>query len=517
MNTNDDREVHGREPAGEHGAEHGVENGDARNQDDVLGQDDALDEGDAVEQGDGDEQERAAEPEPAAERDTAYERLVAADPGADAEPRLGVLRAKVDAARAETPAPMTGDVPAVAPTPDELGARRAQSRRPWLVAAAVAGAVAIGGGGYAAGTAALLADGTGSAGVTTEAGAEPAVPMPGDGVGGDAATSGEAMGGGATRAEMGGAADTSYPTWFEGRAVFHASGLSTQPTSALAYALDARAVATEESARRLAAALGVEGEPTWSYGAWSAGPQDGTGPTVWLSADGSAYFSYNDPLADPWRCDAAAEGAEPSCPQPPATQVSDDAAIATLSDLMTRVGLDLAAYELEVQPAAEGDPVRWALAYQVIDGKRTGVQVSASVGDAGIAWVDGALAQPTNIGEYPVISPAAAVERLGDPRFAGSAWPIASAEEIGAIEHPVDPGPGEPTEPPAPPSPGSAISWPVSEVTITEARLGLAQHHQRDGSVLVLPAYELSDAQGNSWSVIAVAEEAMDFTAPISR
>jgi hypothetical protein len=57
----------------------------------------------------------------------------------------------------------------------------------------------------------------------------------------------------------------------------------------------------------------------------------------------------------------------------------------------------------------------------------------------------------------------------------------------------------------------------VSEVTITEARLGLAQHHQRDGSVLVLPAYELRDAQGNSWSVIAVAEEAMDFTAPISR
>jgi hypothetical protein len=499
MNTNDDREVHGREPAA---------HGDVPNQDEVLERDDTL------------------EHEHVAERDTAYERLVAADPGADAEPRLGVLRAKVDATRAEAPAPITGDVPAVAPTPDELAVRRVQRQRqrPWLVAAAVAGAVAIGGGGYAAGTAALLAGGTatGGAGVaearsTSEGGAEPAVPMPGDGVGGDAATSGEAMAGGATRAEMGGAADSSYPTWFEGRAVFHASGLSTEPTSAVAYALDARAVATEDSARRLAAALGVEGEPTWSYGAWSTGPQDGTGPTVWLSADGNAYFSYNDPLADPWRCEPASAGAEPSCPQPPATQVSDDAAIAALSDLLTRVGLGLAAYELEVQPAAEGDPVRWALAYQVIDGKRTGIQVSASVGDAGIAWADGALAQPTSIGEYPVISPAAAVERLGDPRFAGAAWPIASAQEIGEIEHPVDPGPGEPTSPPAPPSSGSAISWPVSEVTITEARLGLAQHHQRDGSVLVLPAYELRDAQGNSWSVIAVAEEAMDFTAPISR
>lgn len=509
MNTNDDREVHERAPADEQG----VERGGARNQDGALEPGEALDEREAAPQGDAVEQRRA-------ERDTAYERLVAADPGADAEPRLAVLRAKVDAARVEKPAPLTGDVPAVAPSADELGARRAQRRRPWLVAAAVAGAVAIGGGGYAAGTAALLADGTGADGSgTTEAGAEPAVPMPGDGEG-DAATSGEAMADGSTRAEtggFGGAADSSFPTWFEGRAIFHASGLSTQPTSAVAYALDARAVATEESARRLAAALDVEGEPTWSYGAWSAGPQDGTGPTVWLSADGSAYFSYNDPQADPWRCDTAAEDVEHSCPQPPASQVSEGDAIAALSDVMTRVGLDLSGYELEVQPATEGDPVRWVLAYQIVDGKRTGLQVSASVGDAGVAWVDGSLAQPTSIGEYPVISPAAAVERLGDPRFAGSAWPIASAEEIGVAEHPVDPGPGEPTRPPAPPSPGTAISWPVSEVTITEARLGLAQHHQRDGTVLVLPAYELGDGQGNSWSVIAVAEEAMDFTAPASR
>lgn len=456
----------------------------------------------------------------AEDADAALARLVAADPAADVEPRLGVLRAKVDAARADTPADApTGETPAAAASGDELAARRAR-RRPWLAAAAVAGVVVIGGAGYAAGTASVLAGGEGASGDVASVSdaeigvAEPAVPLQGGGAdgGAGAATSGEAMG----RAGVGGgAADTSYPTWFEGRAIFDGSGLSTAAGTAEAYALDAREVATQESAQRLATALGVEGEPRWSYGAWMVGPEDGQGPTVWLSADGSAYFSYNDPRVDPWRCDVASDGTE-ACPTPPATQLSDEQARAALLDVMSRIGLDGAAYEVEVQPATGEDPVRWATAYQVVDGRRTGVQLSASVADQGVAWVDGALAQPVSIGEYPVVSPAEAVERLADPRFSGSSWPIAYAEEAGPLDEPVQPAQDEPTPPPGPPAPGAAISWPVSEVTITEARLGLAQHHQRDGSVLVLPTYELADAQGNAWSVLAVADDAIDFDVPPS-
>jgi hypothetical protein len=52
----------------------------------------------------------------------------------------------------------------------------------------------------------------------------------------------------------------------------------------------------------------------------------------------------------------------------------------------------------------------------------------------------------------------------------------------------------------------------VSQVTITEARLGLAQHQQEDGATLLVPAYELRDDEGNAWSVIAVAEDALDFS-----
>jgi len=73
--------------------------------------------------------------------------------------------------------------------------------------------------------------------------------------------------------------------------------------------------------------------------------------------------------------------------------------------------------------------------------------------------------------------------------------------------------PVEPVEPTVPPTAGvgAAISWPVSDVTITEARLGWAVHYQGDGGAVLVPSYELSDAEGNAWSVVAVTDDELDF------
>jgi hypothetical protein len=40
----------------------------------------------------------------------------------------------------------------------------------------------------------------------------------------------------------------------------------------------------------------------------------------------------------------------------------------------------------------------------------------------------------------------------------------------------------------------------------------MAQQHMPDAAVLLLPAYELQDADGNIWPVLAVAEDVLDFT-----
>ena len=46
-------------------------------------------------------------------------------------------------------------------------------------------------------------------------------------------------------------------------------------------------------------------------------------------------------------------------------------------------------------------------------------------------------------------------------------------------------------------SPGAAIAWPVTEITLTGATLGLTSQYQADGSVLLLPAYTMTDDSGS--------------------
>ncbi|WP_277211228.1 hypothetical protein [Isoptericola croceus] len=453
--------------------------------------------------------------------DDAYERLAAADPATDAEPRASVLRAKIDA---------LADEPAQDPPSDgdELAARRERRRAPWLVAAGIAGAVALSGGGYALGVTAAA----GGAQVAADRAGSEALPPITLGGGRDMAESGADAAAGAMAdesADGSGSADISLPGWFEGRAVFSASGLSDEAGVATAYAYDARESATEAGAARLAEALGVSGEPRWEWGSWQVGPRDGSGASIWLSADGTAYFSYNDPAADPWRCEEELAGipeqddangedglVEPTfCEEPAAAQITRQDAIDEVRDLMERVGVDPAGFELDAPDDASEGAV-WVSAEQVVDGQRTGSSWSATVSDDGVAWLDGFLAQTVSLGEYPVVSPAEAVERLGDPRFGGSSWPVlysAEADQMLEARY-AEEEQSEPTAPPAPPSSGDDLPWPVSEVTITEARLGLTQHHDDGGSVLLLPAYELSDAAGNTWSVLAVAEGVLDTTSP---
>ncbi|WP_369370012.1 hypothetical protein AB1046_14495 [Promicromonospora sp. Populi] len=98
------------------------------------------------------------------------------------------------------------------------------------------------------------------------------------------------------------------------------------------------------------------------------------------------------------------------------------------------------------------------------------------------------------LGTYPVISEVAAVERLGDPRFAGA---------VGS--RPA----GEPPAWDAPALDG-AIPWPVEDVTIESASLTEVRYRLSDNTVLIVPAYNLTDGEGGTWTVIAVDEELLD-------
>jgi hypothetical protein len=477
----------------------------------------------------------------------ALDRLRAADPAHDATTDLDAIRAAVRDSAPEafgptgTPALSPAGASALPQVPDELAVRRDRRRRaPLQVAAAVVGALVVGAGGYALGAesgpgaggtdvAATTALAPLQLGATTEQGQARSESAQ------DLAADVPAVGGAGSRATT----EMLYPGYGAGRTVFHQEGLSVEGGSAEAWAYDAAGVLSSQTARRVADVLGVGGDVREEYGSFVVGESDGTGPTVWLQPDGLASVSFNDPAKDPWGCVVVApapdgatssgEGgsADVAPVEPGACAEADhgdppsrDAAVAQLRDVIGALGLDAGAFEYVAEDLTSDQAAPRATAvtaHEVVEGRRTGTSWGATYSGAGLASLQGALAPRVPLGTYDVVSPAEAVERLGDPRFSGGG-PIALArgEDAAQAVPEVLPAPEEPTAPTVPPTvpEGSPIAWPVTEVTITDARLGLAVQYLPDGAAVLVPAYELTDADGGVWSVLAVADDRLDLTAP---
>ena len=490
--------------------------------------------------------------------DDAFDRLRAADPAAGTAPDMPAIRAAVSAA---TGVPLSGAV--TGRVPDELAARR-RRRTEWMrMAAAVAAVAVVGVGGY------LVADGgsTGSATAGSAAKALPAISLNGGGASRDAANGsamtaeGSAGGGQATDSLAPGAAPASGSAmpYYGGRTVFTGQGLSTAAGSATAWAFDASSVVTADAAAHIAASLGVTGTPRAEWGAWVVGPSDGSAANVRIDGSGNLY--YYDPARDPWRCqgsgggatggvavppsepNAAVSGAPEKAPMPATTPQASPAnpsvctagstptgaaAISRARDALKSVGVDTSGAQVQADASNGKSLDSSSAAYvnvtfqQVLGGRLTGVSWSVTLVGDGTQGISGPLAPLVSLGDYPVISPAAAVDRLNDPRFGTSGGaipyglPMAAAGSSGsgtatpgavAIANPSQ----EPTTPAAP-RPGAPIAWPVQHVTLVSAQLGAALTYQQDGAQLLVPAYVLTDSSGATWSVIAVADDQLNFS-----
>ncbi|MCG7287833.1 hypothetical protein MHY85_17860 [Cellulomonas sp. ACRRI] len=481
---------------------------------------------------------RTDQPGRTAPDDEALARLRAADPAAGSRLDADALRAEVArrvAAEEATGAPDGVEADAGAAVVPLEPRRRSR----WLQVAAVAAAAAVvaGAGGYALGT-------EGGADAVT-AGAPITLSVPG------------AAAEGAMKMDAAGStADMRIAPWFGGRAVFTASGLADDAGSGHAWAFDAASVFSAETAARVAGVLGVPGDPVLQYGAWTVGSQDGSGPSLSLQPDGTAGLSYFDPTRDPWSCTAsapdqpgggatsdgaagtAAEGGAavevaptpepatldpalvdpalpsvvgPSCDPAAGPAPTGDAATSAARDLIGALGVDPDGFQYEVVDT--GDARSSAVtAYQVLDGQQTGLTWSVTLVADGVQSLYGSLAPLVDLGEYPVVGAATAVERLNDPRFGagfGGVMPLARAEVADDAAASSSSASADPTVPPTA-RPGAAIPWAVQQVTITGARLGVSQVTGADGSALLVPAYELSDAGGSTWSVVAVDEGSLD-------
>lgn len=211
--------------------------------------------------------------------------------------------------------------------------------------------------------------------------------------------------------------------------------LSTQGGSGNVYRLvldsDDPAARTAE----LAEILGIDGEvgkaDYWdaTYPTWVVGPQDGTAPSLSYSAYGTGDWWFNDPEGTSFYvCDdtvTAEQSVEYGCTLPadaPENLAPGEAeARALAAELFAATGFDIDPGDIEVLTDDWGTT---ANAYLVVDGERTALAWSAYWANNGVlSYAYGHTLKVEARGSYGTVSPTAAVDRLEDGRWWGSAGP----------------------------------------------------------------------------------------------
>jgi hypothetical protein len=318
------------------------------------------------------------------------------------------------------------------------------------------------------------------------------------------------------------------------------------------------------AAERLTRELGVSGltPSEWDPAALNVQLEDGR--SLWVSAQGDWYYSGPSSLWPMWDCpevmpyagDGDAADGEPreiapedyECtPPPPSVGVPSEAQARTLaSELLARLGHRDVRFENSYR-----DEWSASVSGELLlpdGGGPSGIYVGVGFGaNAQVTWVNGTLARPERLGDYPLIDAAAALVRLeaelnawldGDGPMArpmplpadvtppGATSPDAPTSDRDAADDGAsDDGASEdgPREDDAPvtilpmPEPGDVTTLPVPEpgvdvepvertVTIVRVELTSMLVWTADQRVVLLPHYRLIDADGGWWFVVAVED-----------
>ncbi len=312
-----------------------------------------------------------------------------------------------------------------------------------------------------------------------------------------------------------------------------------------------------EAVRKIAAAFGVQGElaelPEDQGGGWIIGPSDYSGPAINVSKDGlgSWWFSAPgeiderecisiiepldvDPTADP-AVDGAPGASVDSAiapdtdvapcpaPEPPANVPDKEAAKQKATELLGSLGVGAEGLEWEAYADEWGASVT---AFTMLEGLRSGATYSFGFGAEGaVTWASGYMAEPQQVGDYPLVGCEAGVARLNDE---SSQWMYSSpvvARGDEAVSRKVEPN-GQPetqpetqpaealpadtvandSEPIAPdqPAPTDPQGAEPTVVTLSNCAIDRTMVYGDDGGAWLLPAYRFDTSDGGSYTVIAI-------------
>lgn len=259
--------------------------------------------------------------------------------------------------------------------------------------------------------------------------------------------------------------------------------LSDSAGTAPGYRLVNSGISGAQVAGVLATTFGAPGSVQETSSGWQVGA-DGE-PTVTVVNDPLFSWTYAD--------DAALAIPVAGDPMEPAI------ALGEATEVLQGIGVDISTVEFEIEIVDGRSAVN---AWRVIEGQRT------QLGWRLVFDTDGTVLQASGfssgleaVPDYPIVGAASAVARSQQ-----SPWSALPASPIT--------GPIDSTEAAAPPSAAAGaprVDLPITTVAVTGAEIGLAQYWQPDGSVLLLPSWILTAADGSTWSLLAVAEPAVTF------
>ncbi len=318
-------------------------------------------------------------------------------------------------------------------------------------------------------------------------------------------------------------------------------GMPALPTNDVGYVFDTSVPVTEAQVAAIAEALGVSGDVVKIDEGdgmnWRVGPDDGSGPSVWVYEDAQQDWSYSAAWGDtvydePCAVSIDSDGTETSdCPEPtPPTGVpTADEAEQRVSELLTALGVDPA--DLKFDTFADD----WFANVDVSDRTDDRAAVRSwhfGFGAEGVLqYASGTLAPAQAVGPYPLVDVDTAVARLADGFYGGFGGGVAIAEAgvmrdvtvaaesvpADSSEQPIGEDTGVAEEPPADEpmldEPMPDQSMPPAEplepvvVTLVDVQPDLWWAWDADGTVWLLPAYRFIDSDGGWHVAPAVTDE----------
>ena len=317
-------------------------------------------------------------------------------------------------------------------------------------------------------------------------------------------------------------------------------GLGALPTADTGYVFDVATEVTAAEVTALAASFGVTGEAVRideGYGvSWRVGPDDGSGPVVYVYDDAQLSWNYSGPWdVGSARSGCATVGVEPIDPaieEPPVEGVDVDSAtsdIAIAPPDTTLVEPDFVCEEPAPPTGILTADEAQQRATEILAGM--GVDVSSltwdsygdewfasanargSVGGAidiinydfgfgaegALQYAGGSLATPEPVGPYTLVDLDTAVARLDEMNFG---YGVGRGGDI-AIDMPaIEPMPAD-----MPESGEPAVEPEVMTVTLVSVEADYWWVWDAEGSAWLLPAYRFIDSDGGWHTVPAVTDD----------